>query len=116
RMPGGRARQMRLGIVDAFDLDRQRQLVIVRRDNVEHLVMIGGPNDVLVESGILRVPAGAVGQREAPPLVPVEPPVARTSPPQPVATAAPRPAQPATRATEAPPVQPVTRAPVQAPA
>lgn len=55
RMPGGRARQMRLGIVDAFDLDRQRQLVIVRRDNVEHLVMIGGPNDLLIESQIIRM-------------------------------------------------------------
>ena len=57
RMPGGRARQMRLGIVDAFDLDRQRQLVIVRRDNVEHLVMIGGPNDILIESQIIRTEA-----------------------------------------------------------
>jgi hypothetical protein len=58
RMPGGgRARQMRLGIVDAFDLDRQRQLVIVRRDNIEHLVMIGGPNDILIESQISRADA-----------------------------------------------------------
>lgn len=51
---GGRARQPRLGVVDAYDLDRQRQLVLVRRDNVEHLVMIGGPNDVLIESTIIR--------------------------------------------------------------
>ncbi|QXX74498.1 hypothetical protein [Methylovirgula sp. HY1] len=57
RMPGGRARQMRLGIVDAFDLDRQRQLVLVRRDNVEHLIMIGGPTDFLIESQILRTEA-----------------------------------------------------------
>ena len=49
RVPGGRTRQPRLGLVDAFSLDGQRQLVLVRRDNVEHLVMIGGPNDVLVE-------------------------------------------------------------------
>ena len=47
RPAGGRARQPRLGVVDAFDIDRQRQLVLVRRDNVEHLVMIGGPNDLL---------------------------------------------------------------------
>ena len=57
RMPGGRARQARLGIVDAFDLDRQRQLIIVRRDNTEHLIMIGGPNDLLIESEIVRVEA-----------------------------------------------------------
>ena len=53
----GRARQPRLGLVDAFDLDRQRQLIIVRRDNVEHLLMIGGPNDVLIESEIVRAEA-----------------------------------------------------------
>jgi len=54
RVPGGRTRQPRLGLVDAFSLDGQRQLVLVRRDNVEHLVMIGGPNDVLIESQINR--------------------------------------------------------------
>ncbi len=54
RVPGGRTRQPRLGLVDAFSLDGQRQLVLVRRDNVEHLIMIGGPNDVLVESQINR--------------------------------------------------------------
>jgi hypothetical protein len=46
----------RLGIVDAFDLDRHRQLVIIRRDHVEHLIMIGGPNDLVVESDIVRSP------------------------------------------------------------
>ncbi len=63
RMAGGRGRQFRLGIVDAFDLDRQRQLVIVRRDNTEHLIMIGGPNDILIESQIVR--AEARDSREA---------------------------------------------------
>ena len=57
RLPGGRTRQARLGIVDAFDLDRQRQLIIVRRDNTEHLIMIGGPNDLVIESEIVRVEA-----------------------------------------------------------
>jgi flagellar protein FliO/FliZ len=55
RLPrNGRARPPRLGTVDAFDLDRQRQLVIIRRDNVEHLLMIGGPNDIVIESEIIR--------------------------------------------------------------
>jgi flagellar protein FliO/FliZ len=49
-----RARLPRLGTVDTFDLDRQRQLVIIRRDNVEHLLMIGGPNDLVIESQIIR--------------------------------------------------------------
>jgi flagellar protein FliO/FliZ len=55
RLPrNGRARPPRLGTVEAFDLDRQRQLVIIRRDNVEHLLMIGGPNDLVIESEIIR--------------------------------------------------------------
>jgi flagellar protein FliO/FliZ len=55
RLPrNGRSRLPRLGTVDAFDLDRQRQLVIIRRDNVEHLLMIGGPNDLVIESEIIR--------------------------------------------------------------
>ena len=51
---GGRTRQPRLGVVDIHDLDRQRQLVLIRRDNVEHLIMIGGASDVVVETNILR--------------------------------------------------------------
>ncbi len=54
RLSTARGRQPRLAVVDAFDIDKQRQLVLIRRDNVEHLIMIGGPNDVLVESTIQR--------------------------------------------------------------
>lgn len=60
-MPGhdrGRSRQPRLGVIDIYDLDRQRQLVLLRRDNVEHLLLIGGLNDVVIETNIVRV-AGA---------------------------------------------------------
>jgi flagellar protein FliO/FliZ len=50
-----RNRPPRLGVTDFFNLDRQgRLLVIVRRDNVEHLVLIGGPNDLLIEQNIIR--------------------------------------------------------------
>ena len=51
----GRTRQPRLGIVDVYELDRQRQLVLLRRDNVEHLLLIGGLNDVVVETNTVRV-------------------------------------------------------------
>src|SRR5829696_6514221 len=64
--PGGRARQPRLGIVDVYDLGRQRQLILLRRDNVEHLLLIGGPNDVVVESSIVRVPGARLAPAEAP--------------------------------------------------
>ena len=69
RVPGGRTRQPRLGLVDAFSLDGQRQLVLVRRDNVEHLVMIGGPNDVVVESQINRALTPARENNQASPLL-----------------------------------------------
>ncbi|HEX8664349.1 MAG TPA: hypothetical protein VF744_10005, partial [Beijerinckiaceae bacterium] len=66
---GGRTRQPRLGIVDVYDLDRQRQLILLRRDNVEHLLLIGGPNDVVIETNIVRVP-GAGARPQAPPEFP----------------------------------------------
>lgn len=50
----GRARQPRLGVIDVASVDSRRRLVIVRRDTVEHLIMIGGPNDVVIESNIVR--------------------------------------------------------------
>ncbi len=50
----GRSRQPRLGIVDIYELDRQRQLILLRRDNTEHLLLVGGPNDVVVERNIVR--------------------------------------------------------------
>ncbi len=82
RVPGGRTRQPRLGLVDAFSLDGQRQLVLVRRDNVEHLVMIGGPNDVLVESQINRALTPARENNQASPLLASSASGRRTETPQ----------------------------------
>jgi hypothetical protein len=49
---GGRNRQPRLQVLDAAAVDARRRIVLIRRDNVEHLVMIGGPTDIVIESGI----------------------------------------------------------------
>ena len=49
-----RGRQPRLAVIDAASVDGRRRLVLVRRDNVEHLLMIGGPTDVVVEPNIVR--------------------------------------------------------------
>ena len=49
-----RGRQPRLAVIDYASVDARRRLILVRRDNVEHLVMIGGPTDVVVESSIVR--------------------------------------------------------------
>jgi flagellar protein FliO/FliZ len=53
-----RGRQPRLSVTEqAFMRDGRRQLILVRRDNVEHLVLIGGPTDVVIETNIVRAVA-----------------------------------------------------------
>jgi flagellar protein FliO/FliZ len=103
-----RGRNRRLGVVDTLALDPKRQLVIIRRDNVEHLILTGGPADVVIETGIVveeeeaaqpsrrpipvvaaRKPAPAPAQKPAAPAVPVAPAVAA-----PVVEPAPEPALP----------------------
>ncbi|MGC2826746.1 MAG: flagellar biosynthesis protein FliO [Pseudolabrys sp.] len=56
-----RGRQPRLAVIDAATVDGRRRLVLIRRDNIEHLLMIGGPTDLVVEPNIVR----AVGVRAA---------------------------------------------------
>lgn len=48
----GRERAKRLSVIDAAVVDTRRRVVLIRRDNVEHLVLIGGPTDVVIESRI----------------------------------------------------------------
>lgn len=48
------SQRRRLAIVESLDLDRHRRLVILRRDGVEHLVLVGGTSDLIVEAGIER--------------------------------------------------------------
>jgi hypothetical protein len=54
---GGRSRKTRLSVMDATAVDSHRRLVLVRRDDVEHLLLIGGPTDVVVERDIRLVAA-----------------------------------------------------------
>jgi len=56
---GSRGRQPRLGVTDIASVDARRRLILIRRDNVEHLVMIGGPTDVVVEANIVRAAAAS---------------------------------------------------------
>ncbi len=72
-----RGRMPRLAVIDAAAVDGRRRLVLVRRDNVEHLLMIGGPSDIVVEPNIVRASPGrdqmstrpAVAADSAPPRV-----------------------------------------------
>ena len=105
---GGRNRKTRLAVMDATAVDSHRRLVLVRRDDIEHLLLIGGPTDVVVERDIRlsapRRPAltGDGGEQQAPrPRAPqpAAAPARQAPPPQPVNAAAapvrPRPATPA---------------------
>jgi flagellar protein FliO/FliZ len=60
-----RGRQPRLAVIDQAAVDSRRRLVLIRRDNVEHLLIIGGPSDVVVEQNIVRA---ATAQRETGPV------------------------------------------------
>ncbi len=42
----------RLYVSEQASLDGRRRLLLVRRDDVEHLIMTGGPVDVVIETGI----------------------------------------------------------------
>jgi hypothetical protein len=63
---GPRGRQPRLAVIDAAAVDARRRLVLIKRDNVEHLLMIGGPTDIVVESNIGRGGPTAVSREPRP--------------------------------------------------
>src|SRR5262244_1679388 len=63
-----RGRQPRLAVIDAATVDGRRRLVLIRRDNIEHLLIIGGPTDVVIEQNIVR--AAAALREAAPPRPP----------------------------------------------
>jgi len=81
----GRGR--RLAVTEAAMVDKRRRLVLIRRDNQEHLVMIGGPQDLVIETGI--TPQQAMIQ-DAPQTQTAEAPPERPRPPEEVPRPAPR--------------------------
>lgn len=52
RGPGGRGRQRRLKIVESAVIGPKHRLVLVARDGVEHLLVLGADGAVVVERGI----------------------------------------------------------------
>lgn len=97
----GRGRTRRLSVVENLPVDTKRQLLIVRRDDVEHLILVGGPQDLLVESGFAAEAAPARPQRrpfvtgQNPRNGEPQAPAANTGVPAPALS---RPAEPARRA------------------
>ena len=65
-------KQRRLVVVDSATVDGKRKVMIIRRDNVEHLIMTGGPQDLVIESGI-AVPETPQQQRQARAAAPAAP-------------------------------------------
>ena len=60
-----KSRAPRLAVLDMTRIDEKRRLVLVRRDEVEHLILVGGQTDIVVEPGILRLPASNLEQFDA---------------------------------------------------
>ncbi len=101
-----RGRNRRLAVVDSLALDPKRQLLIVRRDNVEHLILVGGPQDMVVETGIAveEVAAAQPARRPVPMAAARKPAPAKAAPAAaPAVVVAPAAAQP--------PAEPVSAAP-----
>jgi flagellar protein FliO/FliZ len=47
-----RGKTKRLKVVESLTLDQRRKLVIVRRDGVEHLLVLGASNETVIEADI----------------------------------------------------------------
>lgn len=47
-----RGQNKRLGIVEVAALDTKRRLVLIKRDDVEHLIILGHDGETVVETGI----------------------------------------------------------------
>lgn len=115
---GGRSRKTRLSVMDATAVDSHRRLVLVRRDDVEHLLLIGGPTDVVVERDIRLVAArrpvltGEPAQQQRPAQPPSAPATGKQAPAHPPAAH-----HHASDRETAPPSKPASRyTPVAAPA
>jgi flagellar protein FliO/FliZ len=128
-----RGRMPRLAVIDAAAVDNRRRLVLVRRDNIEHLLMIGGPTDIVVEQNIVRAmptrdqapprpsvdevrrPAPALSERRSDPLAGFTPePMSRTDIREPARAPAAR-SEPIIPRPSRPPVEPPKAPPVRAP-
>ena len=52
RGPIIRGKSKRLSIIESMSLDPKRRVLIIRRDNTEHLVLIGSQNEQIIEAGL----------------------------------------------------------------
>lgn len=45
-----RGSRRRLGLVEQLTIDNRRRLVLIKKDDMEHLLLVGGGADLLIES------------------------------------------------------------------
>jgi hypothetical protein len=77
----GRNASRQVGLIETVQLDGKRSIKLVRRDNIEHLVLAGGRNDVVIEPNIVRRPTPKPAHRPAPQASGLPPPGVRTREP-----------------------------------
>jgi len=94
----GRGRIPRLAITDALSIGSRHKLVLVRRDNVEHLILIGRTANLVVESSIVRSAQAIARVRQAQAPQPQHQPAAAAAAASPGIATAPPP-QPASQTT-----------------
>ena len=52
RGPIVRGKSKRLSIIESMSLDPKRRVVLIRRDDAEHLVLLGVQNEQIIETGL----------------------------------------------------------------
>jgi len=85
----------RIAVLESRDIDERRRLVLVRCDDVEHLIVIGGPADLVIDNDVSKMrpqtmpqKAAAAAPQTAPAAVVPKPAAApRQEAPQPAASA-----------------------------
>jgi flagellar protein FliO/FliZ len=56
-----KGQRRRLSVVEQLTVDNRRRLLLVRKDGTEHLLLVGGTSDLLIESRpaeIFKLPEG----------------------------------------------------------
>lgn len=55
----------RLSVVETIAVDQKRKLVLIQKDGVEHLVLVGGPTDLVIETSTASAPLNNVTEQMA---------------------------------------------------
>ena len=66
RGPIVRGKSKRLSIVESMSLDPKRRVVLIRRDDAEHLVLLGTQNEQVIETGLAATDALEEGHSTKP--------------------------------------------------